>query len=284
MTLATAPRQQEMFEQSDARIRPFLKWAGGKFRVLDQILVRLPRGDRLVEPFAGSAAVALSARFAAALVADTNADLINLYQAIQKNPGRFIAEASALFGRHNNRADFDALRLEFNESDDPFRKSLIFVYLNRHGFNGLCRYNGKGKFNVPFGKYDNPGFPLEEIAAFARASQTMSFVHQGFKETMSQAKRGDVVYCDPPYVPLSVTSNFTSYAPGTFGFVEQRALADLARSCASKGIPVVVSNHDTPDSRALYQRAEIYSFPVRRFISSKASTRGNAQELLAIFR
>jgi DNA adenine methylase len=252
--------------------------------VLDRILPVLPDGARLIEPFAGSAAVSLNAGFASAVVADFNADLINLYRSIQSDTARFLAEAGALFdGNHNNRTSFDALRAEFNESDDAFRRSVIFVYLNRHGFNGLCRYNAKGKFNVPFGRYINPGFPKLEIEAFGVAAQTIEFVHTGFVATMSAAQAGDVIYCDPPYVPLSVTSNFTSYAPGAFGFAQQKALAEKARECARHGIPVVISNHDTAESRALYQGAEIHAFEVRRFISSKASTRGNAPELLAIF-
>jgi DNA adenine methylase len=266
-------------------VRPFLKWAGGKFRVLDRILPALPDGARLIEPFAGSAAVSLNAGFASAVVADFNADLINLYRSIQVGTTRFVSEAGALFdGSYNNRDSFDALRAEFNDTDDAFRRSVNFVYLNRHGFNGLCRYNARGKFNVPFGRYTNPGFPRLEIEAFGAASQVMEFVHTDFLATMSEAKPGDVIYCDPPYVPLSVTSNFTGYAPGVFGFAQQKALAEKARECARHGVPVVISNHDTAESRALYQGAEIHAFEVQRFISSKASTRGNAPELLAIFR
>lgn len=283
--LATTLRQQELFAVEPRRVRPFLKWAGGKFRVLDQILHLLPPGRRLVEPFAGSAAVSLNADFPEALVADFNADLVSLYRSIQMDTARFVVEAGALFGgKHNNRESFEALRAEFNESGDAFRRSIIFVYLNRHGFNGLCRYNAKGRFNVPFGKYDNPGFPQAEIEAFADAAARMEFVHQGFAATMDAAREGDVIYCDPPYVPLSVTSNFTSYSSGAFGFAEQKALAEKARECAALGIPVVISNHNTAESRALYQDAEIHTFEVQRFISSKASTRGNAPELLAIFR
>lgn len=286
MAIAAALQQADLFEISrTTRVRPFLKWAGGKFRVLDKILPRLPAGSRLVEPFAGSAAVSLNAAFPTALVADSNADLINLYRSIQADTPRFLSEACALFGgTNNNRESFDALRAEFNDSQDPFRRSVIFVYLNRHGFNGLCRYNAKGRFNVPFGKYDNPGFPQIEIEAFGEATAHVEFAHLDFLTTMSRAERGDVIYCDPPYVALSVTSNFTSYSAGAFGFAEQKALAEKARECAARGIPVVISNHDTPDSRALYHGAEIHSFAVQRFISSKASTRGNAPELLAIFR
>lgn len=285
LMLKLALREQELFQVAPERVRPFLKWPGGKFRVLDRILPKLPNGVRLVEPFAGSAAVSLNASFASALVADFNVDLINLYRSIQVDQPRFLADAGGLFdGSHNNRESFDALRAEFNASDDAFRRSVIFVYLNRHGFNGLCRYNARGKFNVPFGRYTNPGFPRREIEAFGAGAQTMEFAHTDFMSTMSGANRGDVIYCDPPYVPLSVTSNFTSYAPSAFGFAQQKALAEKARECASRGVPVVISNHDTAESRALYQGAEIHCFEVQRFISSKASTRGKAPELLAIFR
>lgn len=283
-TAAAAIRQEELFQLRPARVKPFLKWAGGKYRVLDEILPRLPAGKRLIEPFAGSAAVSLNADYPSALVADSNADLINLYRSIRSDASHFINEARLLFGNtYNNREAFDALRFEFNECEDPFRRSVIFVYLNRHGFNGLCRYNGKGRFNVPFGKYDNPGFPQAEIEAFAQAAAHAEFVHQDFLTTMSEAQQGDVIYCDPPYVALSVTSNFTSYSAGVFGFAEQKSLAEKARECAARGVPVVISNHDTAESRALYQGAEIHSFSVQRFISSRASTRGNAPELLAIF-
>ena len=285
MQKSLAVNQEDLFGSALTFRKPFLKWAGGKFRVLGEILPRMPSGSRLVEPFAGSGVVALNADFPEALVADVNVDLINLYHSIKYNPEKFCQEAEKLFAPANNRREsFDRLRDEFNRIDDPFRRSVIFVYLNRHAFNGLCRYNAKGLFNVPFGKYKNPGFPVNEIRAFSLAARRMTFVNQGYEATMSQARRGDVIYCDPPYVPLSLTSNFTSYAPGSFGLEEQRRLAGKARECAAKGISVLISNHDTPISRELYSGAEIHSFDVQRFISSKSSTRGKAPELLAIFR
>jgi DNA adenine methylase len=284
LMLATAERP---LQTSDARFnrrtRPFLKWAGGKFRVLDEILPRLPSGERLIEPFAGSAVVSLNAGFPTSLVADTNPDLIRLYEAVRDELPRFIEEGRKLFGNRNTRSDFEALRDEFNASTDAFRRAVIFVYLNRHGFNGLCRYNSRGRFNVPFGKYTSPGFPEREIVAFHHAAKRMSFVCSDFVSVMARAGRGDVVYCDPPYVPLSVTANFTSYSPNSFGFPQQKALAEAAKECASRGATVLISNHDTAESRALYRGAKIYEFGVHRAISSKASTRGEAREILALY-
>ena len=266
------------------KARPFLKWAGGKFRVLDEILPRLPVGKRLIEPFAGSAAVAINAGYEKALVSDLNPHLIELYEAVRDNASEFIAEGKATFANANTREAFDSLRAEFNTTTDPFRRAVLFVYLNRHGFNGLCRYNGRGKFNVPFGRYKGPKFPEREVLEFSKRTESFEFHCESFEDAMKRATEGDVIYCDPPYVPLSATSNFTSYAKEGFGFPHQKRLAEVARESAQRGIAVLISNHDTADARALYRGAEIQSFAVRRFISSKASTRGNAQELLAIFR
>lgn len=283
MTMASHQATVLPLPELPARTRPFLKWAGGKFRVLDHILPNLPAGQRLIEPFAGSAAVALNSGFRHALVCDSNADLINLYLAVRDRLDEFLAEGRAVFEDGNNRVAFDGFRAEFNACSAPLRRSVLFVYLNRHGFNGLCRYNSKGQFNVPFGQYKGPAFPEREIRIFHDRVQDFAFECGDFVTALQSAVPGDVVYCDPPYVPLSATSNFTSYVKEGFGFAQQKRLAELARECAARGIPVLISNHDTPEAQALYRGARLASFPVRRLISSKASTRGHAQELLAFF-
>ena len=265
--------------------KSFLKWAGGKYKLLPRILAAIPDGKRLIEPFAGSAVVSLNAPHLIRLASDSNNDLINLYHAVATNYDEFVSECSLLFtAEHNTRVAFEELRHEFNNSIDPFRRSVIFVYLNRHCFNGLCRYNSKGRFNVPFGKYTNPQFPLREVTQFKQAAASIIFNNVSFEQAMLGAKNGDVVYCDPPYVPLSLTSNFTSYTEGSFGPTEQRRLAELARELQSGGIPVVISNHDTEFTRELYKGSIIESFGVQRNISSDGANRGRAPELLAIFK
>lgn len=264
--------------------RPFLKWAGGKFLVLERILEALPHGQRLVEPFTGSGVVAINSSFPAVLAADANADLINLYLWVKTDPDKIVAEIQRLFsGDANTRECFDKNRADFNSTDDTFRRSALFVYLNRHCFNGLCRYNSRGKFNVPFGRYTNPLLPLDAIHSFAAASQNIEFRKADFRDIMNSAAPGDVVYCDPPYVPLSVTANFTGYATEGFGPAEQIALAEAAIRLSKRGVPVVISNHDTPWVREIYAGADFQSFGVQRRISRDAATRGAAQELLAVF-
>lgn len=268
----------------DMRTRPFLKWAGSKYRILDHILARLPAGARLIEPFAGSAAVFMNAEYDRYLLADTNADLIALYQTLKREGPRFIEYCRSYFTPEHNRPEaYYALRDAFNASDDPTERSALFVYLNRHGYNGLCRYNSAGRFNVPIGRYQRPYFPEREMEAFWRKARHARFRHGDFAAVMDGARAGDVIYCDPPYVPLSASANFTSYAAGGFGLPEQERLAACATRAAARGVPVLISNHNTAFTRRAYRGAKLSKFPVRRFISCNGSKRDHARELLALF-
>ncbi|MBY0427660.1 MAG: Dam family site-specific DNA-(adenine-N6)-methyltransferase [Alphaproteobacteria bacterium] len=265
-------------------MKPFLKWAGGKYRIVDKIKEVLPSGKRLIEPFAGSAAVFLNTNYADNFISDSNADIINIYAQLQDNGKSFIDYCKTFFVKKNNvKERFYEFREQFNQTSSLSLKAALFLYLNRHCFNGLCRYNSKGGFNVPFGKYAAPYFPNEEMHYFYNKSKHATFVCADFKAVIAKAKRGDVVYCDPPYVPLSRTANFTSYTSGGFGQTEQQQLADIAERLQSKGIPIVISNHNTAFTRNAYKLAEIKKFDVQRFISSDGNNRGSAQELLAVF-
>jgi DNA adenine methylase len=242
-------------------MKPFLKWAGGKYKIIDRIRNALPNGRRLIEPFAGSGAVFLNVDFEEYLISDTNRDLINLYQQVQTNGNDFVDYASALFTPENNtEAAFYALRVEFNACTEPARKSALFVYLNRHCFNGLCRYNSKGQFNVPFGRYSKPAFPKVEMLNFHEKSKRAVFEVEDFKAIMEKANTGSVVYCDPPYVPLTTTANFSSHTKDGFTLADQRALADCAKKLIVRGVPVVISNHDNEFTQAIYSEARITFF------------------------
>lgn len=266
------------------QIKPFLKWAGSKYKIIDKITTSLPSGDRLIEPFIGSGAVFLNTNYSEYIVADSNADLINLYNCVKDQGIDFIQSAKQLFNQQNNQAEsFYDLRMEFNSTEDINRKASIFVYLNRHCFNGLCRYNGSGKFNVPFGRYIKPTFPELEMINFFHKSQSVEFKVADFIDTMNLAKSGDVIYCDPPYVPLTKTSNFTNYTKADFTLEHQRQLSEIALALMERGISVVISNHDTEFTRLIYADAKIDYFEVQRFISSNAGNRIKAPELLAIF-
>lgn len=264
--------------------RPFLKWAGNKYQIIGPIRARLPQGTRLVEPFVGSGALFLNTDYPAYLLCDANADLINLYQLLQSEGQAMIDACRALFVPEHNHADaYYELRARFNATTDRGEKAALFLYLNRHGYNGLCRYNAAGGFNVPFGRYAKPYFPATELAYFVARADRALFQQADFAATLRAAQPGDVIYCDPPYVPLSATANFTSYSADRFGQAEQLRLAELAEELRGRGIPVLISNHDTPFTRAAYARASITALTVRRMISRDATNRAHVGELLALF-
>lgn len=267
------------------KVRPFLKWAGGKYRCLDQVLSSLPRGNRLIEPFTGSGVVFLNTHYPNYLLAEGNADLVNLYHCLQQEGLSFIASCEEYFSSDTNQEKtYYELRKKFNESTDQRERSLIFLYLNRHGYNGLCRYNHGGGYNVPFGRYKKPYFPRNELQAFHLKAQTTEIIESDFQATFLRAKAGDVIYCDPPYAPLSKTSNFSSYTSKAFGEKEQIILATLAKKAVNLGATVIISNHDTAFTRHHYKGSRIHSFPVKRSISCNTESRVDVRELIAIFR
>ncbi|WP_040523384.1 Dam family site-specific DNA-(adenine-N6)-methyltransferase [Aliiglaciecola lipolytica] len=265
--------------------RAFLKWAGGKYGLIDEICQRLPEGNKLIEPFVGAGSVFLNTDFPQYILNDINPDLINLYNIVKSQSEYFIQEAEKLFCAANNQPlRFYELRKEFNQSNDVFYKSLLFLYLNRHGYNGLCRYNLSGGFNVPFGKYKAPYFPKNELYYFAEKSQKAMFTCESFQNSFARARKGNVIYSDPPYAPISLTSNFTQYAKNGFSLDEQLLLAKLAKHNADKkSVSVLISNHDTRFTRDIYSEADITSLMVSRTISQKGDQRVKVGELLALY-
>ena len=267
------------------KTRPFLKWAGSKFRCLDNILTSFPKANRLIEPFTGSAAIFINAEYPDYLLAEINKDLVDLFLCLQQEGEPFIFYCEQLFCKSNNTAEqYYKLRALFNQCTCTRERAALFLYLNRHGYNGLCRYNQQGIYNVPFGRYKNAYFPHAEMLHFLQKSKQATFIHSDFRQTFADAKPGDLIYCDPPYAPLIQRSNFSSYTDVKFGEEEQIVLAKLAIESAHRGITVIISNHDTEFTRFHYRDSDIRSFPVRRSISCHANNRLQVQELLAIFR
>ncbi len=266
------------------KVRPFLKWAGNKYGCLDKILPHFPKAQRLIEPFAGSGVVFLNADCASYLIAEANADIIQLFKYLQKEGEGFIHYCKTFFSAETNKEEiFYRFREQYNTSKDSKHKAALFLYLNRHGYNGLCRYNSQGGFNVPFGRYIKPYFPTNEMLYFYKKSQSATFIQSDFRKTFLLAQPGDLIYCDPPYVPLSESARFTAYTKTAFAEKEQIELAELAREAASNGATVIISNHDTAFTRLQYQGAEIKNFLVNRFISCNAEKRLPARELIAIY-
>ncbi len=266
--------------------RPFLKWAGGKYSMLPDLYQLIPAGMRLIEPFVGGGSVFLNSdKHACFLLADVNTDLINLYQMLAVVPGAVIRHARVMFDRLNDAESYMALRDEFNAQvmDGPERAA-AFLFLNRHCFNGLIRYNRNNQFNVGWGKYPSPYFPEEEIKTFTEMAHNCVFMAAGFRRTLALAGEGDVVYCDPPYEPMPGKDGFTHYAAGGFTWDDHIALAECCVAAHQRGARVVIGNSTAPRVIDLYSQHgfKIRYISARRSISSKGSTRETAKDLVAI--
>jgi DNA adenine methylase len=269
-------------------MKPIVKWAGGKGKLLGELLSRVPGEVRVYrEPFAGGAALffALAAeakagrrRFERAVLADENAELIACYRAVK---GDVDAVIEALRGYRYDRELFYATRDRDTAAMSDAERAARLLFLNRTCFNGLWRVNAKGRFNVPFGRYKNPRI-LDEagLRAACEALARVDLVHGDFELATRDAAPGDFVYFDPPYVPLSKTASFTAYASAGFGPADQERLgAELLRMKAI-GVPAVLSNADTPETRALYAEHAAYVVGAPRAINSDVTKRGEARELL----
>lgn len=268
-------------------MKPFLKWAGNKYRIINKILPLMPVSTRLIEPFAGSCAVFLNTNYPEYIIADNNRDLINLYKILQTDNGKFIKYAKSFFIPENNTSEkYYQLRDLFNKTNDLYLKSALFLYLNRHGYNGLCRYNKQGIFNTPFGRYKKPYFPEKELINFINKCNNcnVEFICDDFENVMNMANSGDIIYCDPPYIPLNSTSNFTSYSTKGFTISDQYRLINLSRKLKKQGVYIVLSNHYTDFTQKEYFDADkIIKFNVQRFISCNGSNRSNSPEILAVY-
>lgn len=221
----------------------------------------------------GAGSVFLNTDFSRYILADINSDLISLYNIVKTRTDEYVQASRELFMPETNQAEvYYRFREEFNASRDPFRRAVLFLYLNRFGYNGLCRYNLRGEFNVPFGRYKNLTSRKPSCTILLRKRRMRSSI-ASYEECMDRADSNSVVYCDPPYAPLSATANFTAYHTNSFSPKEQAHLAEMAEKLVSKQIPVLISNHDTPDTREWYRAAKHFQVKVRRSISSNGGTR-----------
>ena len=265
---------------------PFLKWAGGKRQLLPEILSRLP--DRCItyyEPFLGGGAVffALAARgaFRRAVIGDQNHDLVETYLGIRDDVEGVIARLARLARMPHGSETYYRVR-----EQNPARLSLAgraarLIYLNRTGYNGLYRVNRAGRFNVPFGRYKNPRImDRDNLRAASRALQDVRIEVGDFEGMVEKAERGDVVYFDPPYVPVSTTSSFTAYDRLPFGPLEQDRLARTLRRLRKRKVYALLSNSDVRFTRGLYEGLPFEAVKVNRLINSRPDKRGPISELL----
>jgi DNA adenine methylase len=275
--------------EPDEGAKPFLKWAGGKWSLAPELVKLLPCDveERVYrEPFVGGGAMYFYLQRHAppkkSFLSDALADLIVTYEAVRSKTDALVAKLARLRAAHSDEM-FYRVRDEFNARRDAgdVDRAAWLIYLNTTCFNGLFRTNRDGVFNVPVGRFKNPAI-LDEprLRAAARALAPADIRHRPFDHLAKAARPGDVVYFDPPYVPLSRTANFAAYADGAFGLADQARLADLFRALDERGCLLALSNSDTPDVRRLYEGFDVERIVAHRRISSKADERKPVGEVL----
>ncbi|MEB3285613.1 MAG: DNA adenine methylase [Candidatus Sericytochromatia bacterium] len=258
---------------------PFVKWVGGKRSLMPQISARLPqRFSNYHEPFVGGGAVFFALQPPGAYLSDDNAELINAYQVVRDDVERLIRH---LRGHRVEQDYYYALRAVDPRGIDSVERASRLIYLNRTCFNGLYRVNSRGGFNVPFGRYKNPQICNETgLRAASAALRSVSLTHCSYEQVLHRARRGDFVYFDPPYHPVSPTANFTNYTAGAFTEVDQRRLADVFRTLSHRGCKVMLSNSDTPLIQGLYADYAVETVAAPRLVNRDASRRGPVNEVL----
>lgn len=265
-----------------------LKWPGGKSKVIPQISIYLPKTyNNYFEPFFGGGALFFYLKPKTAVINDVNETLMNLYEAIKKEPDTIIARLKELTDEHltfnedKRKVNYYHKRDEYNETKNKIEKAALLVFLNKTGFNGMYRENSKGKYNIPFGKYANPTiFKESKIREVSLILENTEIKSGSYIKSILEAKPHDFIYFDPPYHPLSVTSSFTSYSKDDFTEKDQVELSKTFENLDKKGCLVMLSNSDTPLIRELYKNYNIHEVQVARSINSKASSRGKVNELI----
>jgi DNA adenine methylase len=272
--------QQAVVTASPEDARPFLKWVGGKRQLLPVLLRHVPRQyGTYFEPFVGAAAVFFAVRPKRAVLADVNTRLVRTYKGVRDSVEDVIRLLRSY--PHESKFFYRLREVEIDACSDA-EVAAWLIYLNKTGFNGLYRVNRANRFNVPFGRYSNPTICDEiNLRRCAAALANAELLIADFEVAVSRAKRGDFAYFDPPYVPLSITSSFTSYTSHGFGRDEQKRLRDVAMRLKKRGARVLLSNSSAQFVRDLYgKNFTTEQVNATRLVNSHASKRGPIPELL----
>lgn len=271
--------------------RPWLKSAGGKSKLVPQILELLPKNPTAYyEPFVGGGAVFYAIKKLypniKAVLNDANLALTITYRAVRDNVDNIIDIMKFSHRFTNEEQIYYQMRELFDpELEDEIQLACMFIYLNKTGFNGLWRVNQDGKFNVPFGRYDNPTICDEDnLRACSKILQGVSITCADFQTSIMPQDdlKGSMIYIDPPYVPANKVANFTAYTAGGFSAEDHVRLRNSAWEWRKRGAFVLVSNSDTPLVRSMYPKSDwtLVEVEMARAINSKGNKRGKVPELL----
>ncbi len=277
-----------MSHYEHTRAKPFVKWAGGKRQLLPAIEQRLPKKfNNYFEPFVGGGALFFKLAPKNATVNDINAALVNTYNQIKNEPEDVMSFLDIYDRQHalasEQKTYYYSVREEFNEalltSEFDARAAALLIYINKHCFNGLYRVNSKGLFNVPFNGSKRASYSKENLSAASSALKNITILQGDFEDAVKEARAGDFVFFDSPYVPLNPTS-FESYTKEGFSKDEHERLARLFKKLSNSGCYCMLTNHDTEFIRELYDGFIIEQINVRRSINSDATKRTGVEVII----
>lgn len=269
--------------------KPFVKWVGGKRRVIPEILERMPSMFyNYYEPFIGGGALFFALRSMGALsdhhitISDTNLRLIRTYRAVRDDIDGLLERLAEMQKKHCHSYYYAVRAWEIDKTKHDADVGAWFIYLNKTCFNGLYRVNKKNQFNSPMGRYKNPQIcDVDNLRLCHEQLQNVEILHSQFDYVLNKASAEDFAYFDPPYIPVSPTASFTAYTRDGFGLLQQNLLRDIARDLKEKGVYVMLSNAECPLVFELYEKGfDIDVIQVGRAINSKASKRGAVGEVL----
>lgn len=268
-------------------LKPVVKWAGGKSKLVNQLSKYIPeKFNNYHEPFLGSGALffylynAIKSNKKEAYLSDSINELINLYKILRDDVENLIFISK--------KHIYDKQYYYNIRSQDPLKMNNLqrasrFLYLNKTCFNGLYRVNSKGQFNVSFGDYNNLVIVNEDALRNASMAFKLSKLSTGdFSLVLDNARKGDFVYLDPPYIPLSETSNFTGYTPGSFNAADHKRIREVFEKLRMRGCYVMLSNSNTDFVKNLYFECNIKTVNAMRSINSDTTKRGAIKELLIL--
>jgi DNA adenine methylase len=260
---------QQVDDEQLQQARPFLRWAGGKTRLLSALLPFVPvKFKNYHEPFLGSGAMffALRHRARACYLADLNTELVNLWRVVKEEPKAFYKHIQPYL-RRKGEDEYYVVRDE--SPDHHLERAARFFYLNQTAWNGLWRENRWGVFNVPYGARDFKGIDADNLATLSMVLQDVEVRELDFREAAKSAERGDFIYFDPPYLPVSDTSKFAGYNGTRFRKHDLEELADLCRHLTKRGVHWMVSNRDNEHIREIFSHAKVVPFTTRRSVAAQ---------------
>lgn len=269
------------------KLQPFTKWTGGKRKLIPKLKELMPEiYGNYYEPFIGGGALFFELSPRVAVINDFNEELINCYIQIKENPIKLI-EILKIYKEKNSKEYY--LEIRGLDRTDKFKelskveRAARIMYMLRVDFNGLYRVNSKNQFNVPYGNYANPKIVDEElinnISNYLNTND-ITITSGDFEKSVSTVKKGDFVYFDPPYIPLTETSSFTSYTHEGFSYEDQVRLRNTVRRLTEKGVKVMVSNSSSKLTIDLYEEFNIHYVEVSRTNGAKSSSRGIIKEVI----